>query len=128
MAKIRITETASETAPTAGQLAIYAKTNHNLYLLEPGGVERKILDDSSPGAEGYEVQQFVLTNLDIAAASVTLNQPPVFPTKTLLQVDGGGPCFYGVDFEVSGSTLSWLGLRLEALLAANDRLQVIFLT
>ena len=127
MAKIRITEAGSETAPAVGQLALYAKTDHNLYLITPAGVERKIFDDSMPGIGAYDVEQFTLTAMQVGTAQITLATPPAFPTKTLLQVDGAGPSFYGVDFTVTGSTLSWSGLRLEGLLEAGDLIQVVYI-
>ena len=128
MAKIRLATVTTETSPPAGQLAVYAKTiDQSLYLREPSGTERVILDGSSPGAFGYRVENFTLSAGQAASKSITLSTAPTFPTKTLLQVDGAGASFYGLDFEVSGAVVSWNGLRLDGLLESGDVVQVVFI-
>jgi hypothetical protein len=94
---------------------------------------------------GQEVQVFYWVNAAFVSASVTprteyrtvtaleatnkqltLANTPSTSSETHLDVIGGGPQFYGDDFSVSGSTLSWNGLGLDGLLATGDKLRIAY--
>ena len=64
-----------------------------------------------------------LVSGDIGAGSIDIVVTPSDPTLTRLTV-GGVRHTYGVDFTVSGSTLTWSGLGLDGILEAGDILQI----
>jgi hypothetical protein len=128
MARIRLGQVISETAPPSGQLSLYAKTDDSLYIQTPGGVEKLIVDSACPGFEGYQVEYFTLTLGEIIAGEVTLADSPAFPGRTLLNVYGAAPSFYSIDFTVAANVLSWTGLGLDGLLEPGDVLQVIYVS
>lgn len=65
-----------------------------------------------------------LTLGEATAKSLSLAQSPSTSGQTILDLIGGGATFYGDDFTVSGSTLSWSGLGLDGLLSTGDKLRV----
>jgi hypothetical protein len=67
-----------------------------------------------------------LTALEATNKQLTLANTPSTSGETQLDVIGGGPQFYGDDFSVSGSTLSWNGLGLDGLLATGDKLRIAY--
>lgn len=126
MARIRLGQVVSETAPPAGQISVYAKTDDSLYLQTPSGLEKLLIDSSSAAAYGYKVEYFTLDIGDILAKEVILAEAPAFPIKTLLTVDGAPTSFYTLDFTVGGNVLTWSGTRLDGLLEPGDVLQVVY--
>lgn len=83
----------------------------------------------SPAPTGtWNVEYHTLSSGDATAKNVTLGSSPASPTKVLLDIIGGTPQEYSVDFSVSGSTLTWSGLGLDGFLAAGDKLRVVFIT
>lgn len=64
-----------------------------------------------------------LTGADITAGSKSLVVTPTAGSLTRLTV-GGVRQQYGIDFIVSGSTISWSGLGLDGILEAGDVLQI----
>lgn len=126
MARIVLATIPTETTPDSGKVSIYAKPNTNLYLKDDAGNERLILDSGSATGVGYTVEYFTLDISDILAKEITLADTPIKDNNTLLAVDGGGVCFYGLDFVVAGNKLNWIGLRLDGLLEPGDVLQVIY--
>lgn len=71
-----------------------------------------------------KTEYVTLSPAEITAKAITLAQPPAAPGEVILDVIGGGAQFYGDDFVVSGSTLSWNGLGLDGLLVSGDKLRV----
>lgn len=127
MARLRFATIASESAPPAGQVSVYAKTDNNLYMQTSAGNEYLIFNSGIPGVGGYNVEQFQIDLSELTAKEVILSSTPTHPTRTLLSVDGGaGLGFYGLDFTVSGNVLSWSGTSLDGLLELNDLIQVIY--
>lgn len=82
-----------------------------------------------PGGSGGspQVELRTITAPEAAAKSVVLSAPPVTPTSTILNIASAPAQFYGDDFTVSGSTLSWSGLALDGILAAGDRLTIFYI-
>jgi len=64
-----------------------------------------------------------LSGADITAGSKSIVITPNSPTLARLTV-GGVRQTYGIDFTISGSTLSWSGLGLDGVLEAGDVLQL----
>lgn len=61
-----------------------------------------------------------------AAKAVTLSSPPYSATSTLV-IAGGVPQTPVADFTVSGTTVSWNGLGMDALpIAAGDVLVIVY--
>lgn len=81
---------------------------------------------SSPPGTDYNVNKITLNAGQIAAKSVTLTNSPVTPSLTRLVVIGGVEQDYGLDFTVSGSTLSWTGLTLDGVLEVGDKLVIVY--
>ena len=67
---------------------------------------------------------YTLTPADISNGFISLPGVPTTPPNTLLTPIGGPMQIYGVDYTVTGSTLSWAGLGLNGILVAGDILMV----
>lgn len=65
-----------------------------------------------------------ITGGEAAAKSLSLVNTPSVAAEIVLDTIGGGAQFYGTDYTVSGSTLSWSGLALDGVLAAGDKLRI----
>lgn len=90
------------------------------------GLSALNLQDAIDELKAEEFQQRPLITLspaDITAGSINIVITPTQPTLTRLTV-GGVRHQYGVDFIVSGSTLSWSGLGLDGILESGDILQI----
>lgn len=72
----------------------------------------------------WKTEYRTLTAGEITAKQISLVQTPAATGEVLLDLIGGGAQFYGDDFVVSGSTLSWNGLSLDGLLSTGDKLRV----
>lgn len=57
-----------------------------------------------------------------------LSATPLTTSKVILDVRGAAAQFYGDDYTVSGSTLSWSGLGLDGLLSDGDKVRIIYWT
>ena len=60
--------------------------------------------------------------------SFTLVSTPAQPTMVLFDIIGGTSQHYGVDFTISGNTLSWSGLDLDGVLTENDVVRLQYFT
>lgn len=99
------------TAPAAGQV-----------------VEAWVLSTGSPSVvvapSGTQIVEYhTLTAGDITAKEITIPSAPVDVTKVILDVISGSSQHYGVDFSVSGTTLTWNGLGLDGNIIAGDVLR-----
>jgi hypothetical protein len=81
---------------------------------------------AAPVTGAYNVDMIVVSAGQEAAKEVILSSAPTTATNTLLLIQGGVNQFYGDDYTVSGSTLSWNGLALDGILAAGDKLTIIY--
>jgi len=72
----------------------------------------------------YYVNEFTLAGSDVSNGYVTLTKAPVHPTLTVMSVIGGPVQTYGVDYSISGTTLTWSGTFLDGTLVAGDILVV----
>lgn len=89
-----------------------------------------IVGSSGGGSGGFEhTDNYVLTPTDLTNKYVQLTEPPLIAANTRLQVQGGGPLFYGQDFHMlSSARLSWAGLGLDGVLVVGDRLAANYLS
>lgn len=78
------------------------------------------------GGATYSVDTFTLSGTNITNKFVTLSATPTTTSDTVLNIIGGVVQDYGVDFTVSGTTLSWNGLWLDGVLEIGDKLIVQF--
>lgn len=102
------------TAPSTGQ-DVYV-----FYLYkQSGGVAPVVGVTQNPKTE-----YITLSSGQITSASCSLAFSPVTPSEILLDTPNGTINQYGVDFTVSGSTVSWTGLALDGVLSAGDVLRV----
>lgn len=74
------------------------------------------------------VEYVTLTNTDITNKSITLSNAPLNASHVLLTVIDGVPQQYGVDYTVTGTTLSWNGLGLEPLLEVDMVLLINYIS
>lgn len=80
----------------------------------------------SPSGQPYKIERVTLTPTDIANKQVTLSAVPAIASETLLTVIGGPMQDYLVDYQISGSTLSWSGLTLDGILLSGDKLVIMY--
>jgi hypothetical protein len=76
------------------------------------------------GGASVQVEYRTITLGEETAKAVTLVNLPLMATGVMLSVIGGCDQFYGLDFTVSGSTLSWSGLGLDGLLTNGERVVI----
>lgn len=96
-----------------------------------GGTDltQTVLDDliaSSGGSSAEKVDKFVLDSTDASNKFVILSFTPTTPGDTVLLVKNGPNLFYGSDFTVTGTQLSWSSLSLDGVLASGDELTVFY--
>ncbi len=73
------------------------------------------------------VEYRTLSPGEATAKSLTLSSTPSAPSEVTLAWEGVAQ-FYGDDFTVSGSTLSWSGTDLDDKLVSGDRLVITYKT
>lgn len=99
------------TAPALGQsVYVYYSTNGSPSLPSFSGI--------------WKTEYRTLTGGEIAAKQLTLASLPSSPSEILLDVIGNCAQFYGDDFTVSASIVSWSGLGLDGILTAGDKLRI----
>lgn len=127
MARIILATVPTLDTPNPGQLSVYAKADRKLYFKDDLGDEYQLLFDGSITGAEYKVEYVELDLGDIIVKQIQLSEAPSQPERTLVDVfHGGGPMRYGIDFTVSGSTLSWSGGRFDGVLEAEDEFRVIY--
>jgi len=88
----------------------YLTEGETLSVPTPSGVER--------------VEYRDITLAEETAKQLTLANLPAEPTKVKLDIIGGSAQRYTVDFIVTGSILSWSGLRLDGVLVENSEVRI----
>lgn len=89
-------------------------------------VNEGIVSGITPVPGTRQVEYITLTLADETNEEVTLAATPADNTKVILDIIGGTAAHFGVDYTVSGTTLSWSALTLSGVLAENDVLRVIY--
>lgn len=82
---------------------------------------KQYVDDLVAGLNARIVERFTLTGTDITNAYVTLSSAPVTPAYVGFDVKGAPHQFYGDDYTVTGSAVSWSALGLDTVLEAGDK-------
>ena len=80
------------------------------------------------GGDSFKVEFRTITAPEATAKALTLVVAPLTPAEVSLSAIGGGDQFYGDDYTVSGSTLSWSGLGLDGVLASGDKVVIKYAT
>ena len=77
-------------------------------------------------ADNYVVDVRTLTALEDTNRQMQLTFTPSDPTKVTLDLIGGTSQVRGLDFDIIGDVLTWNGFSLETVLAAGDKIRIIF--
>lgn len=81
---------------------------------------------AAPVSSDLSAEQRTITTLEETNKSLTLAQAPLVPNAVILQIQGAPAQIYGLDYTVSGTTLSWNGLGLDGLLEENDEVSIVY--
>lgn len=94
------------------------------YLIEngTGGGGSTVVTTSGP----MRIEQITLSEAQATACQVVLGLYPSDPSHVALDIVGGITQLNGVDFTVTGKTLSWSLSELNGLLATGDIIRVIY--
>lgn len=97
------------------------------FVFNPVTGQLDYIDETAPAGVGsYNIDKVTLNATDITNKQITLSGTPSTATDTRLVVIGGIEQDYGVDFSVSGTTLTWSSLGLDGVLANGDKIIVIY--
>lgn len=88
------------------------------------GTFDEVNDSGTSGS--VKVENRIISAGEATAKQLTLLQTPSPANETVVSVVEGSTQYYGTDFNVSGTTLSWSGLGLDGLLATNDKIVIIY--
>lgn len=81
-------------------------------------------DSIVTAAVSPKVEYRTVTSPEATAKSLSLANTPTMSSQIVIDQIGGGPAFYGDDFILSGSTVSWSGLGLDGFVSAGDKLRI----
>lgn len=79
-----------------------------------------------PSGIAEQVELFTLISTDISNGYVTLASMPTSSSYVVLLIQTAPNQFYGIDYTVIGSKLSWTGLALDGILSIGDNLTVLY--
>jgi hypothetical protein len=65
---------------------------------------------------------------EITAKGLTLTATPVDPTKVIVDIRSAPGQMYGIDYAVSGTTLSWNGYALDGVVTAGVIMRIVYYT
>jgi len=74
----------------------------------------------------FDAEFFTLTSGQISSKSIVLSNSPANPQSIIVHVAYGLPGIYGIDFTVSGNTVSWSGKEWDGILSTGDRLSICY--
>lgn len=88
------------------------------------------VDVTIPGGSGFtqNIETRTITAPEDAAMALTLVGTPLTPAEVVLEVGSAPTQIYADDYSVTGTTLSWAALGLDGILAAGDRVRIIYET
>jgi len=92
------------------------------------GAQTRVAREDHTHADNAVVEYHDITAPEALAKSFALSSTPFDPTKVVVDALGGGAQRYGVDYTVTGSTLSWTGLGLDGVLDTGDALRILYWT
>lgn len=95
-------------------------------------LEVQYMTNGSPSIVQIRTDQVIenrtLSAGEITAKGLTLSYLPVDATKVVVDVRGGPGQIYGVDYAVSGTSLSWNGYALDGQVIAGDIMRIEYYT
>lgn len=106
-------------------MVVWVTSDSTAYQLV-GGVTNSNWQVFSAGGSSVGIENFTITGPILTAKQVTLAFAPTTPSVTILTPLGGVQQQYGVDFTITGTTLSWNGLGLDGYFVLNDKFSVIY--
>jgi len=84
---------------------------------------------AAPAAVGStKVETRTITAGEAGTKSLVLVATPITPAEVTLAVAGAPAQHYGIDFTVSGTTLTWNALGLDGILDDTDNLTILYVT
>lgn len=96
------------------------------------GTEQDFLDslEGPPGPAGsaFQIDRFIITAQHRLDKALSLTKTPADPLKVIFVPYRGVEQESGVDFVVTGNTLSWNGLALELLLDTGDAVSIRYVS
>jgi len=101
-------------APAAGQdvYVFYLTEGETLTVPTPNGLLNSYVH--------------TVTLLEETAQEITLLNTPAEPSKVLVDIIGGGPQEYNVDYNVAINAFQWAGYGLDGVLLAGDKVRFYF--
>lgn len=105
-----------------GDITLVAGTN---ITITPGAGTLTI-NATGTGSTDVKIEMRTISAGEATAKALTLVQTPANAGEISLDIISGTSQFYGADYTVSGSTLSWTGLGLDGLLAAGDMVVITY--
>lgn len=85
-----------------------------------------VVSSITPVAGLRNVNYITLDGTDITNKEITLVNTPENASRVILDVISGTSQFFGIDYTVSGSVLSWDTLGLDGILSIGDTLRIIY--
>jgi hypothetical protein len=104
--------------PIATVLTVNATSGRLLLYVDLPGI------GSSSGSVSFNSYTVALTPTDVANGFITLVASPTSPLETMLMYEGAASQIYGIDFTVSGSTLTFTGLLPD--IASGESVTIIY--
>lgn len=74
----------------------------------------------------FKVEHRVVSLIEATNKSLTLLETPAASSEVMLDIVGGTAQMNGVDFSVTGSTLSWNALRLDGVLTDGSEIRITY--
>jgi hypothetical protein len=109
-------------ADVAADVLSLASSDNNVIITGSAGSDSVDLAIASAITSNLsKSERFILSAGDITAKQVSLSASPLTPSKTQLEVVGGGPQSSS-DFSVTGAVVSWNGTFLDGVLVAGDEI------
>lgn len=73
-----------------------------------------------------EIEYFTLASGDITNKYVTLANTPYSNTEVGLDIIGGCTQYYGTDYSVNGTQVTWSGLGLDGVFEVADKMRILY--
>jgi len=111
---------------TSGDIISQIVTDHGDLTGLDNDDHPQYLNNARGDARYYRMnfENVVISAADILSKSTTISIAPKSPQSLQIFVYKGNKGFYGYDYTISGTTVSWNGLNWENILSENDMLEV----
>jgi hypothetical protein len=119
MSQIILNKRVSPAAPAANKVAVYVKSDGQLYLKRENGVEERVT-----GRATVKIEPRFISAQEAQEKKIRLSNLPLEPENISLIVGyGGGPQIKGIGFELDGldpQILYWDGKELDGFIEEGD--------